>query len=182
MSSSRMKLPSSWLQLKSLIDPLELYHRLYQRPSIHWNCIAGAPFRREDHRRWSFLMALWMQIFWLKISSEILCFLFFAQLFQMVTDSNRTTTLSTTSKRAKQFMEGNRINWWKEWPSESPDLNPIDMVWKQMKSYVGAEGHKDQRGAYKMDPYLLGNEDDSRSMYTVHWAHLKSSSCLHLPK
>jgi transposase len=34
---------------------------------------------------------------------------------------------------AKQFMEENGINWWTVWPSESPDINPIEMVWNQMK-------------------------------------------------
>lgn len=41
------------------------------------------------------------------------------------------------SKMAQQFMEENGINWWTVWPSESPDLNPIEMVWNQMKRTIG---------------------------------------------
>jgi transposase len=37
---------------------------------------------------------------------------------------------------AKQFMEENGINWWTVWPSESPDINPIEMVWNQMKRNI----------------------------------------------
>jgi hypothetical protein len=32
------------------------------------------------------------------------------------------------SKLAKEFMTKNNINWWECWPSESPDINPIEMV------------------------------------------------------
>jgi hypothetical protein len=40
------------------------------------------------------------------------------------------------SNMAKQFMEENGINWWTVWPSESPDINPIEMVWNQMKRNI----------------------------------------------
>lgn len=45
-----------------------------------------------------------------------------------------------TSRRAKTFMVEQGINWWQEWPSESPDLNPIEMVWNRMKRFIGQRG------------------------------------------
>ena len=40
-----------------------------------------------------------------------------------------------TSKKAKEFMAGNGINWWPT-PPESPDLNPIENLWHELKHYL----------------------------------------------
>ena len=37
------------------------------------------------------------------------------------------------AKLTQQFMKSNEINWWDVWLSESPDFNPIEMVWSMMK-------------------------------------------------
>lgn len=37
-----------------------------------------------------------------------------------------------TSKSTKAFMEANNINWWPT-PPESPDLNPIENLWNELK-------------------------------------------------
>lgn len=39
-----------------------------------------------------------------------------------------------TSGPTQQFMEANNINWWKT-PPESPDLNPIEKLWTELKNH-----------------------------------------------
>ena len=43
-----------------------------------------------------------------------------------------------TSNYAKDWMTDNGINWWKT-PPESPDMNPIENLWHEMKEYVRRE-------------------------------------------
>lgn len=40
-----------------------------------------------------------------------------------------------TGRREKTFMENNSINCWKMLP-ESPDLNPIELVWQELKHFL----------------------------------------------
>jgi hypothetical protein len=40
------------------------------------------------------------------------------------------------SKMARDFMRDNGINWVDDWPSESPDINPIEMVWAAFKRHI----------------------------------------------
>ena len=40
-----------------------------------------------------------------------------------------------TSRRAKAFFEEKKINWWPT-PPESPDLNPIEDLWHELKFYL----------------------------------------------
>ena len=40
-----------------------------------------------------------------------------------------------TSRRAKAFFEESGINWWPT-PAESPDLNPIENLWHELKFYL----------------------------------------------
>ena len=40
-----------------------------------------------------------------------------------------------TSRRAQAFFEEENINWWRT-PPESPDLNPIEDLWHELKFYL----------------------------------------------
>ena len=43
-----------------------------------------------------------------------------------------------TSKCAREFFAKSGINWWKT-PPESPDLNPIQNLWHELKEYIRRE-------------------------------------------
>ena len=46
--------------------------------------------------------------------------------------------LKHTSLHARNFISRNRINWWKT-PAESPDLNPIENMWHELKEFIRRE-------------------------------------------
>ena len=43
-----------------------------------------------------------------------------------------------TSRLASQFFEDNGINWWRT-PAESPDCNPIENLWHDIKGFLRRE-------------------------------------------
>ena len=43
-----------------------------------------------------------------------------------------------TSVHAKEFIAEKNINWWKT-PAESPDLNPIENMWHELKEFIRCE-------------------------------------------
>ena len=43
-----------------------------------------------------------------------------------------------TSRRAQAFFEDNDVCWWKT-PPESPDANPIENLWHELKEFIRRE-------------------------------------------
>lgn len=54
-----------------------------------------------------------------------------------------------TSRRAKQFFGDNRVNVL-PWPSQSPDLNPIENLWTYLKNAVGKHKTKNKQELWEI--------------------------------
>lgn len=43
-----------------------------------------------------------------------------------------------TSLHGKELLDHNSVNWWKT-PAESPDMNPIENLWHELKEFIRRE-------------------------------------------
>ena len=68
-----------------------------------------------------------------------------------------------TSKLAVETMATNNINWWKT-PPESPDANPIENFWHELKQYL-----RNEKKPRKVDELSAGIEE--------FWATVKPDKC-----
>ena len=72
-----------------------------------------------------------------------------------------------TSKLGESFLSSNRVNWWKT-PPESPDLNPIENLWHELKEHLRRE-------------VKARNKDELVTLHIVRWcsknAVILSSIC-----
>ena len=69
-----------------------------------------------------------------------------------------------TNKYIQRYFEANGVNWWKS-PAESPDLNPIELVWGSMKNFI-----RD-----KLKPKNLGELKEGIRKY---WSTLTPEVCM----
>lgn len=67
-----------------------------------------------------------------------------------------------TSRSTKKWLKKNKVNVL-EWPSQSPDFNPIEMFWKDLK-----------KALYRRKPT---NIIELKQFCTVEWAKIPTNSC-----
>ena len=82
-----------------------------------------------------------------------------------------------TSRHAKQWIEENGVNWWRTL-AESPDMNPIENLWHELKEYIRRGQAEDQEWTHPRDMWLLGHRG-CHQVQKVHWALEESTSQSH---
>ena len=103
--------------------------------SIHTKCMFGLAFWSMGQQTLLFLLVAWTPSFTLKQCWQKLMLPFISSTFPNGHRFQQDNDPKHTSKLAKQFYQSNAVNWWPT-PPESPDLNPIELVWYEVKHHL----------------------------------------------
>ena len=80
-----------------------------------------------------------------------------------------------TSVHAREFFTEKNINWWKT-PAESPDLNPIENMWHELKEFIRREVKPTTKQQLIEGILMFWETVSVEKMQQIHWTLEKSHS------
>ena len=92
----------------------------------------------------------------------------------IVTVSCRIMILSTLQRGHSLFFEENGVNWWRT-PPESPDLNPIENFWHELKEFLRREIKPRTKEELVVGIRRFWDGVTAEKVHAVHSAHKASN-------